>query len=225
VGARSPDSPDGAASRRGKKAPPRSLSCKVRVGRVLRRGTATLTDEELRFHTGRTGREGEDFFLHLRLDELGEVEVDGPRGTLAVETSEHGKAIFQLGRAAEPWAAIIAARPDLARDLDIGKRARVAMVAVDDEALGAALAGRLLDDDAGALDVLLAGAAHPADLARLGALAARLRAGGVLWLIHDEDARGLGEEHIAAAARAAGLVAGKAIVLGRGRVARRLGRA
>jgi hypothetical protein len=223
VGARSPDSPDDTASRRGKKAPPRSLSCKVRVGRVLRRGTATLTDEELRFHTGRTGREGEDFALHLRLDEVGRVEVDAHKGTLAVDSAAHGKLVFMLGRAVTSWQRLIAERPSLVRDLGIGVRSRVAMIAVDDEELEQALGARLVND--GEVDVLLAGASHPADLARLATLACRLRPGGVLWLVHPEEARGLGEADIAAAARAAGLVAGKAIVLGRGRVARRLGRA
>ncbi len=196
----------------------------------MRRGTATLADEELRFHTGRTGREGEDFFLHLRFDELTSIVVDGPKGTLTVSTPEHRDIVFHLGRTAVAWKELIDERPDLLRDLGVTPGARVGLEAIVDDELEAALRARVGelapgDDEDGGLDVLFAGVEHRADLTRLAQLVARVRPGtGVVWLVYPERSRTLAEDDLVAAARAAGLVAGRSLELSPGRIALRLTR-
>lgn len=228
MGKRSPDGPSEEPAPRVKKAPPRSTGCKVQVGGrgPLRLGTATLADEELRFNTGRTGKHGVDFYVHVRYEDITALEADGPHGTLTVTTAEHGPIVFHLGRIAVGWKEIIdEERPDLLRDLEVAPRARVALVAIVDEALEKAVGGRAPVGPDEPLDVLFAGAEHKADLARIPALAARLAPRGVLWLVFAEGSRTLAEEHIAAAARAAGLFAGRTVELGPGRLATRLSRA
>jgi hypothetical protein len=234
MGTRSPDSPDPAAPARGKKPVRRQVSCKVQVGRgparAVRGGVAALTPEELRFHTGRTGRHGRDFFIHIRFEQITSLVADGPAGTLTVATAEGDEVVFFLGRLAVAWKEVIEERPDLLRDLGVSERSRVAVVAVDDDELLQLLEARVRGfgetaDDAGDLDALLTGVEHRADLARLGALAARVRAGaGALWVIFRDGVRGVDEEEVAAAGRAAGLVPGKTVVLARDRVALRLAR-
>lgn len=228
MGTRSPDSPDEHEARpRGRKAPPHSTGCKAQVGRgPLRRGTATLAGEELRFHTGRTGKEGTDFAVHLRYDEITALEADGPKGLLTVTTAEHGPIVFHLGRIAVKWKEIIEAdRPDLLRDLDVGPKARVALVAIVDELLEQAFAARAEASPAEPVDVLFAGAEHRADLAQLPSLATRLRPGGFIWLVFAEGSRAITQDQIAAAARGAGLVTGRTVELSPGRLALRLSRA
>src|SRR5204863_6510720 len=73
MGARNPDGPK-ESQRRGKKASPRSTTCRMEMGRgkqrVSRRGAVVLEREELRFHTGRTGRHGQDFSLQIDYEEM-----------------------------------------------------------------------------------------------------------------------------------------------------------
>jgi hypothetical protein len=224
VGARNPDSPGPPAPPR-KRAIPRDTSCKVRIGRVVRRGVAALTPDELRFHTGRTGRHGEDFFLHLRFEHITSLVADGPAGTLTVATAEQEPIVFHLGRLAVAWKQIIEDRPDLLRELGVGARSRVALVAVDDDALLEALAARgpgLAAETGDGLDVLFAGVHHRADLARLDALAARVKPGGVMWVVYPTGSRGLTETAIVDAARAAGLAAGVTVEVSPRTVAMRM---
>src|SRR5262249_38607245 len=138
---------------------------------------------------------------------------------------EHGAVVFHLGRAAEEWRQRIVGRPGRLGGLGIGPRARVALIGVVDDELEAELAGRVGDAVESELDVILAGAPHPADLPRLGALAGRLPSGGVLWAVSPAGARTPGERAIAAAGAAAGLAPGDTVELTRTLRALRLTRA
>ena len=224
MGSRSPDTPEPPRPR-GKKAPVYSARCKARLrGGQLRRGTAVLGPGELRFHTGRTGREGEDFVLHLRFDDITALEVDGPAGILKVTTGEEGEVVFHLARLAVPWKERIEARPDLRRDLGLGARARIAWVGIDDDVMLAALGPGSTSDPGDGLDAIFAGVEHRADLARLATLAQRVRSGGLIWAVYPPESRSIAEADIFAAARAAGLVDGRAVELAPERLALRLTR-
>ena len=66
MGTRTPSTPKpGTQAIRGKKAAPRDLNVRIEIGsgkgRIERAGRATLTDDTLRFRTGRTGDQGADF--------------------------------------------------------------------------------------------------------------------------------------------------------------------
>lgn len=230
MGVRNPDGPGPSAARRGKKPVRLDASCKVQIGKVVRSGVAVLTPEELRFNTGRTGREGEDFFVHFRLEQITSLSADGHAGTLTVASADEGPVVFRLGRLAVEWKRIIDERPDLLRDLGVSPKSRVGIVSVDDETLESALKGRIRDlfgdgSDADGLDFLFAGAEHRADLGRLAALAARVRRpGGVIWLVHPAKSRNLPEPEIQSAARAAGLVDGPDVEISTTTLARKLTR-
>jgi hypothetical protein len=88
---------------------------------------------------------------------------------------------------------------------------RVGLVGLDDPALIADIeaCGATLERNARAtgLDLVFFGARAPADLARLGALGARIQPDGAIWLVRAKG-RGapIGESESMAAARRAGLV-------------------
>jgi hypothetical protein len=186
---------------------------------------AVLGPEELHFHTGRTGREGEDFVLHLRYDDITALRADGPAGTLTVATGDEGEVVLQLGRLAVAWKAWIDERPSVLRDLGLTPKSRVAWVGVDDDVMEQALGGLEQTDLGDGLDAMFAGAEHRADLARLEALAQRVRPdGGVLWVVVPAESRVIAEAELAAAARALGLALGRTVELPPGRRAFRLTR-
>jgi len=220
MGTRAPDGPK-ESERRGRKPAPWQTTCKVTMGRgktrVLRSGTAALAPEELRFHTGRTGRQGPDFFVHIRFEEIQELAVDAPAGTLTVTTEEHGPIVFQLGRAAPEWKQRIEERPTRLDALGIKPRSRVGVVGFVDDELEARAAGA--EDP---LDVLIVGTEHPADLPRLAALAGRVKKGGWVWAVYPAASRALDERAIAEAASTAGLAPGDSIELSRTHRAMRL---
>jgi hypothetical protein len=221
MGSRKPWSPDGGeAPARGKKKAPRDLNVKLDMGRgkgrVVRSGRAVLTEEELRFHTGRTGREGADFNLHLRYEEIARVVLLPDGASLTVTTQDGTDHTFHVGKHAPAWKEMVEARPGVLSVLGVRADTRFASTYLPDEELQAALASRAQPEDAAELDLLFVGAAHPSDLARLRELARRVRQrGGALWVVYPVGTRGLDESDVAAAGRAAGLVAGAAVTISR----------
>lgn len=186
--------------------------------RVTRQGLAVLGPEELRFHTGRTGRSGKDFFLHIRYDAITSLAVNASLGLLVVATPEHDDATFHLGRLAAAWKKIIEERPRRLDELGVKPKSKIAVIAVDDDELYAELAARVSGFDPAAadaaitsgkhdLDVLIVGAEHKADLPRVVGLASHVKKpGGVIWVVHPTESRALPTHEIAAAARAVRLV-------------------
>jgi hypothetical protein len=227
MGSRTPSTPKPTDVRpKGKKPPPRELHCRVEVGRgkdrAVRTGLAVLTDEELRFRTGRTGREGRDFNLHLRFDALKAITIAPGGGALRLTPIEGEEVLIHLGKHAPAWKEIMTERPGPLDVYGVKPRTRLAALAIPDEALAAELAQRAAPEDAVALDLIFVGAEHRADLARLGELAKRIkRPGGALWVVYPAGpaapagARGLTPGDIAAAGRAAGLIEGTTLVVSR----------
>jgi hypothetical protein len=217
MGTRSPDGPKQATSRPKKQAP-REAGCRASLGGAPPvTGTATLARDELRFHTGRTGRRGKDFFVHVRFDDIRALEVDAREGALHITPADGEEVVLffsQQSWAAE-WKRMIEQRPRLLDGLDVPPRGRVAVVGVDDEALVAELVARcggLAEGDG--LDALFFGVAHRADLRALPQHSARLREGGVLWAVKPESAP-IHTHDIEAAAAACGLVAGAELAMTR----------
>jgi hypothetical protein len=221
MGARNPDSPKQTA-RKGKKAAPRETGCEVRMGRgasrVVRKGQAALGADELHFHTGRTGRAGKDFALHLRYDDIQEVELDVNAGTITLSVVEQEPITLVLGKYAGDWKRFILERPTPLDALGVRKRARVGVVGVADDELIAQLQSRvpvLADEAASELDMVFVGVEHRADLAQLGPQSKRVRAGGVVWAVHQEKPRAPELHEIASAGRSAGLVIGGVVEFSR----------
>lgn len=220
MGSRNPSEPKEPPRKFKRKPAPRELGCRVRVGRAAPRlGTATLTDDELRFHTGRTGREGTDFNWRIPYADITKLEVDATRGIMTVSGAEEGDVVLELGRHAAEWKKLIEDRPTMLRLLGLGKKSRVDVLGVDDEELNEALAPLARGDED--LDAIFVMAEHRADLAQLSALGKRLRRGGAVWVVHGPKLR---PSEIVAAGTSAGLVEAGAFVLSRGHDAVKLTR-
>jgi hypothetical protein len=204
---------------RGKKPAPRELGCTLTMGkgakRVVRKGQIAQGGDELHFHTGRTGRGGADFSLHIPYGDIGEIEVDVPDGTLTMQVAEHGAITLQLGKHAADWKKQIEERPTPVTELGVTKKSVVALVGIDDDELERELATcspSFADADAKELDLLFVGIEHKQDLAQLGPLSKRVKRGGALWAVVSSKTRSAPETHeIAAAARGAGLVSGNVV--------------
>lgn len=187
------------------------MSCRVRVGRApARHGLAALTADELRFHTGRTGREGKDFSLAIAYEDIARLAVDAHAGTLTVSTPDEPEIVFDLGRHAADWKKMIEERPTMLGLLGLHRRSRIDVLGVDDAELLEALAP--LPRAETELDAIFMIAEHRADLAQLGPHAKRLRRGGAIWVVHTARLRA---SEITAAGTSAGLVEAGAFVLSR----------
>ena len=227
MGTRTPSTPKpGTQAIRGKKAAPRDLNVRIEVGsgkgRIERSGRATLTDDTLRFRTGRTGDQGADFFVHLRYDELASVVID-PSARVADADGARRRRLQDPYRQARARLEGLSCGRPLGRlsALGVTPGARVLLVAVADEELAdeieACVPGAsAVADDVGGLESIVVGAEHPADLGRLAGLAARLqRPSGVLWVVYPSASRTLTVETIGKAAAAAGLVRGGTVAISR----------
>lgn len=207
---------------RAKKTVPRDLPCRVELGKKkkkeTRSGTATLTSDTLRFHTGRTGREGRDFALALRFDQVDEIEV--LEGSLAITTKDGERYVFDLGKHAAAWAELMKERPGILVLFGVTDEMKVDALGLPDDELTEALAN--LPRATGPLDLYFVPAEHKRDLEQLGAHAKRLRPGGGLWVVFPTGPRGLAPVDVAQAARAQGLAPGGGIILQRDREALKL---
>lgn len=216
MGSRSPSTaePNDSPAFRGKKPAPRDLTCKLEMGRgkarIARTGAAVLTEDELRFRTGRTGKDGKDFSVHVRFEDVVELVLEASGVSLTVTPREGEPFTLHVGKHAPAWKTIMEVKTSRLDDLGIKPKTRVAVVGVPDPELVAEIDGRVPGASEVApgvlgLDVIVAGAEHRADLARLGELARRLRRpGGVLLVVHPNDVRGVTLLDVGVAARAAG---------------------
>jgi hypothetical protein len=226
MGSRTPSTPKpGTQTIRASKTPPRDLHVRVEIGagkaRVVRTGRATLTDETFRFRTGRTGDQGADFFVHLRYDEIASVVLDPSAVSLTITAADDKVYKVHVGKHAAAWKEYM--RPPAGRlaTLGITAKTRLLLLPLPDEELtdeieagvpGAAA----VDDSVADLEMIVFGAEHKADLARLKGLAARLkRPGGILWIVFSASSRTIGEDDIDRSGAALGLLRTGTIALSR----------
>ena len=119
--------------------------------------------------------------------------------------------VLDLGTAAGKWAKRMTHPPSRVEKLGVKAGMRVGLVGLDDPALITDIEARgaTLERNARAtgLDMVFFAARAPADLARLGALGARIQPAGAIWLVRAKG-RGapIGETESMAAAKRAGLV-------------------
>lgn len=225
MGARNPSTPKpDQAVPRGKKPAPRELLCKLESGRgksrQVRTGTAVLTDDELRFRTGRHGREGHDFAVHVAFAEIASLVLEASGAALILVTAEDERYVLHLGRHAPAWLELMKQHKGPLDPFALEPRQRIAVIGVGDEVLLAQLdeavpQARDVADDAKDLDVVFLGIEHPSDLGRLGPLAKRLSARGVIWAVHPVASRVVKPRDIVVAAENAGLREGTVLVVSR----------
>jgi hypothetical protein len=186
----------------------REARCKIEVRGRLRPGRAILEEDTFRFNTGRTGREGADFNVHVRFTDIISLVLEERAGKLTVITRDHEEIVLHLGtRLAVAWKKIMEPRPRRLDLLGIKKKAKLGLIAIDDaDLLEEIAAAGVTPSEGDALDVLMVGASHRADLPRLAELAARVKHGGTIWVVHPSGAKTLAAHEIIAAARAARLV-------------------
>ena len=135
--------------------------------------------------------------------------VSARAGRLEI-TWQDGVATFELGDAAERWAHKILHPPSRIDKLGVKPGQRVSIVGVDDTALSDEIRARTESVHAGRIaagsDIVLLGARRRADLDRIARAAAVMPRNGSVWVVWPKGRRELNEDHVRAAAIAAGLV-------------------
>src|SRR5207249_3016269 len=111
MGSRNPSSPKEEPRTRGKRRAPTDLNCRLEMGhgkdRVVRAGLAVITDDELRFRTGRTGRDGRDFFVHVALGDVRSVALAPSGMAITVTPAEAEAFTLHLGKHAPAWKQLV----------------------------------------------------------------------------------------------------------------------
>ena len=174
-------------------------SCTLTTGGRSFAGNARLEHKNLVFR-GETR-------LAIRLDQIHEVHSRG--GCLFVTFGEQ-RAVFELGKDAERWAARIANPPSRLAKLGVKPGMRIALSNLEDDELIAEIrqAGAVLENARGkGLDLIFFGAARPQDLAKLAGLVSRLAPAGAIWLVREKgNGARVTETESMAAGKQAGLV-------------------
>ena len=150
---------------------------------------------------------GPDLRLSIRFDEM--TAVSARAGKLTIK-SPAGTASFELGAAAEKWAAKIQHPPSRLSKLGVKPTWRASAIGVEDQgflkeledAVTLLSIGKVLKGS----DAIFFGASREAELARLEQLKAALQPAGALWIIRPKGRPEISERAVMSAGKAAGLV-------------------
>jgi hypothetical protein len=169
------------------------------IGERIERGKALLETDYLLFRG--------DTRLKIFFKDIEKLAARD--GWLQVKHSG-GAARFELGPYAEKWAEKIRSPRSLLDKLGVKADSRVAVLGVVDEEFLKQLRERLgkaeAGDDARECDLVFYAAEKKADLARLKALARRLRKTGAVWVVYPKGQKQITETDVLAAGKPAGLV-------------------
>jgi hypothetical protein len=175
------------------------LKCRSRYGELASSGSAKLESESLIFRG--------DFRLTLAFKDLTSVEAKD--GELCVRFPG-GAAVFELGAQAEKWATKIRSPKSLIDKLGVKADHQVSLLGIADESFCKGLKERTNKVATGqpksGSDIVFLAAAAKRDLKKLGALQARLKKNGAIWVVWPKGKQELREDDIRSAAIETGLV-------------------
>lgn len=175
------------------------VRCTVEYEAQLIDGKAHLDTDELLFRG--------DVRLRIPFGDMRSVHASD--GKLAVQFSG-GEATFDLGPAAEKWAARIRNPPSRLQKLGVKPGTRISVVGPHDAAfvseLGAATDAVSVGETLADSDLIFLGAETRDDLKQLWPLQSFLRPNGALWVIRPKGVAAVTERDVLETAKAAGLV-------------------
>lgn len=174
------------------------LECTMRLERRTLAGKAHLETGYLLFRSPPATR------LKLLFQDLTAVKAAG--GVLTLEFAG-GPAEFDLGRAAEKWAAKILDPPSRLDKLGVKPGLKVRLVGEFEEDFRRELAGRKAEAPGprAKADLLFFAAEAAADLKRVPKLAAGIEPDGALWVVYPKGVTAIREIQVLDAGREAGL--------------------
>ncbi len=180
-------------------------ACTVTAGRKRASGKALLETNEIIFRS-------DGFRLKIPLASITHIEAASGKLTL---TYSDGKATFDLGDAAEKWAAKIRNPKTRADKLGVKAGQRVSVLNVYDRGLLAELRGLGADVSDGkpvkGADAIFLGAETIAGLAGMRRLVDQITRDGCIWTVTPKGKGGIKDTDVMGIAKAAGLVALKVV--------------
>jgi hypothetical protein len=176
-------------------------ACTVIVDRARHGGKAVLESTEIIF------RGDDDFRLKIAFATI--TAIAAMNGRLAL-THADGKATFDLGGAAEMWAAKIRNPKTRADKLGVRAGQRVSVINVNDRELIPEMRARGIivshDELVKESDAIFIGAETLSELEMLPEMVVSLKRDGCIWTVTPKGKGGVRDTDILALARAAGLV-------------------
>ena len=175
------------------------VRCTVSAGGRRSEGKACLETDYVQFRG--------EFRLHIPLKEI--TSARAAAGSLHL-TYPQGEAEFEIGPAAERWAARILNPPSLLDKLGVKPGHRVSILDVEDDGFTRSLQERVEDVHAGSAaagsDVILLGVDDATALGRIGELLPALKPDGALWIVAPKGVQRVREADVFRAGKLAGLV-------------------
>jgi hypothetical protein len=173
--------------------------CTVHFAGQRSEGKALLETDHLSFRGA----------LRLDIPRKAITRIEADAGTLRVAFPD-GTALFELGPRAVKWAEKIRNPPSLLDKLGVKPGMRVAVLGVDDDAFLEQLAKRTSDvarrTPKKETEIIVFGADHVGDLARLEKLRRYLTTAGAIWVVHTKGKGAAFKDiDVFAAAKKAGL--------------------
>jgi hypothetical protein len=166
-----------------------------------------LVDGKARLETNVLEFRGPDLRLSIRFDDM--TAVGARDGNLTIK-SPAGTASFDLGGAAEKWAAKILHPPSRLTKLGVKPTWRASAIGVEDQAFLEELEDAVTLLSIGKVlrgsDAIFFGATKATQLTRLEKLKAALQPAGALWIIRPKGRPEISEGAVMSAGKAAGLV-------------------
>jgi len=174
------------------------LECTMRHRHRTLTGKAQLETDYLLFRSPPSDR------LKILFKDLTAVKASA--GVLKLEFAE-GPAEFELGRAAEKWAAKILHPPSRLDKLGVKPGLKVRLVGEFEPDFRRELAERQAEapEPRAKTDLLFFAAETAADLKRMGKLAAGIEADGALWVVYPKGVTAIREIEVLQTGREAGL--------------------
>jgi hypothetical protein len=176
--------------------------CQLRVGRTVHDGKALLETDEVIF------RGPPDVRLKIPLTSI--TSISANNGALRIDHAD-GRAVLELGAAAEKWAERIRSPRTLIDKLDIKPDAVVSVLgaSVSDDDFLKQLRTRTTRITIGRADpvsgVILLGIETARDLVRITKIATSMPRSAMLWVVHPKGVAGVKDTDIFAVADSAGL--------------------
>jgi len=172
------------------------VQCRVRFGKQGSTGRALLETSEIIFRG--------DFRLRILFAEIKTVKA--VKGELRVRFAE-GEAVFELGAAAEKWAAKILHPKSVIEKIGVKPGGKAVVLAVKDADFLKQLRARVecTEKVARGWETIFFGAESAADVKRVAALAKLLAPAGALWIVYPKGRKEITELGVLNTGRVAGL--------------------
>lgn len=174
-------------------------SCTLRRGTESWSGTALLETEEILFRYTDSAKKR----LRLPFEDIDIIEA--VKGVLVVRMRDEQTFRFELGHAAETWAAKVKSPPSRLKKLGVTEATEIAVVGALDEEFVAEVSAVARSTKPERAAIVFLAAESMAQLAKIATLRKKLRDDGAIWVVYPKGQKYIREIDVLTAGRDTGL--------------------